>query len=186
MAILLVTILQQFQVCRVRVNWPKPVIAAYLQTYQFIGPLRSVSTYGLFAVMTTSRPEIIVEGSNDGLDWRAYEFKYKPGDLTRRPQFVAPHQPRLDWQMWFAALGRYEHNPWFINFCVRLLQGQPDVLGLLETNPFPDAPPRYIRALVYEYHFTDLATRRATGQWWRRELKGPYCPILSLRTEPAL
>ena len=88
--------------------------------------------------------------------------------------------------MWFAALGSYERNPWFLNFCVRLLQGQPEVLALLKTNPYPNAPPRYIRAFVYDYHFTDFATRRATGQWWRRELKGPYCPILSLKSEPGL
>ena len=180
-AILLVTVVQLLRTYRVRVKWPKLVVQAYLPTYQSIAPFRSVNTYGLFAIMTTMRPEIIVEGSDDGLTWRAYEFKYKPGDLARRPQFVAPHQPRLDWQMWFAALGSYERNPWFLNFCVRLLQGQPEVLALLKTNPFPNAPPRYIRAFVYDYHFTDFAMRRATGQWWRRELKGPYCPILSLR-----
>jgi hypothetical protein len=130
--------------------------------------------------MTTSRPEVIVEGSNDGVKWDAYEFKYKPGDLSRRPPFVAPHQPRLDWQMWFAALGDVRQNPWFANFCVRLLQGSPEVLALLERNPFPNAPPRYLRAVVCEYHFTDLATRRATGQWWRREWKGIYLPPISI------
>jgi hypothetical protein len=131
--------------------------------------------------MTTSRPEIIVEGSQDGETWLTYEFKYKPGDLKERPHFVEPHQPRLDWQMWFAALSSYENNPWFINFCVRLLQGSPEVLALLKINPFPDKPPRYIRAVVYDYHFTDFAERRAEGTWWQRELKGLYCPILSLR-----
>jgi hypothetical protein len=131
--------------------------------------------------MTPSRNEIVVEGSNDGLTWRPYEFKYKPGDLTQPPRFVEPFQPRLDWQMWFAALGEYRNNPWFIDFCIRLLQGSPQVLALLKEDPFPDAPPRYIRAMVYHYHFTDFAERRATGAWWRRELKGPYCPILSLR-----
>jgi hypothetical protein len=131
--------------------------------------------------MTTSRPEIIVEGSNDGEKWVAYEFKYKPGDVQQRPQFVAPHQPRLDWQMWFAALGTYEQNPWLLNFCARLLEGSPEVLSLLKRNPFPDAPPRYIRAVVYDYHFADFATRRQTGAWWRRELTGEYMPIVSLR-----
>jgi hypothetical protein len=131
--------------------------------------------------MTTSRPEIIVDGSQDGETWLPYEFKYKPGDLKERPHFVEPLQPRLDWQMWFAALSSYENNPWFINFCVRLLQGLPEVLSLLKTNPFPDKPPRYIRAVVYDYHFTDFAERRAEGTWWQRELKGLYCPILSLR-----
>jgi hypothetical protein len=130
--------------------------------------------------MTTARPEIIVEGSNDGQTWVPYEFKYKPDDLKRRPHFVAPHQPRLDWQMWFAALGNYQGNRWFINFCVRLLQGSPEVLRLLERNPFPGKPPRYIRAVVYDYHFTDRETHFQTGDWWRRESKGLYCPVLSV------
>jgi hypothetical protein len=151
---------------------------------QRLAPLRSFNGYGLFQVMTTSRPEIIVEGSNDGVNWQAYEFKYKPGDLKRRPRFVEPHQPRLDWQMWFAALGNYQQNPWFLNFCVRLLQGSPQVLALMDKNPFPDAPPKYIRAELYEYHFTDSAARRKTGEWWRRELLGNYLPAISLKTDP--
>ncbi|PYI80099.1 MAG: hypothetical protein DME26_22235 [Verrucomicrobia bacterium] len=143
-------------------------------------PFRSVNRYGLFAVMTTSRPEIIVEGSNDGQTWLPYEFKDKPGDLQRRPRFIAPHQPRLDWQMWFAALGDYRGNPWFINFCGRLLQGSPEVLRLLDRNPFSGKPPRYVRAVVYDYHFTNLEARHRTDDWWRREVKGLYCPVLSL------
>ncbi len=149
---------------------------------QRLAPLRSFNGYGLFQVMTTSRPEIVVEGSDDGVNWKAYEFKYKPGDLTRRPGFVEPHQPRLDWQMWFAALGNYQQNPWFLNFCARLLQGSPQVLALMEKNPFPNAPPKYIRAVVYDYHFTGNATRRKTGEWWRRELWGNYAPVMSLQT----
>ena len=131
------------------------------------------------AVMTTRRLEIVVEGSDDGVAWRAYEFRYKPGEVARRPPFVAPHQPRLDWQMWFAALGRVQQNPWFVHFMQRLLEGSPPVLRLLRHNPFPDAPPRYVRAVVYNYHFTEPDT--SNGQWWRREWKGEYCPALSLR-----
>ena len=152
-----------------------------LQVLRWVSPLRTVNSYGLFAVMTRTRPEIEVEGSDDGVTWRPYEFRWKPGDLKRRPAFVAPHQPRLDWQMWFAALGNYRGNPWFMNFLLRLLEGSPEVLGLLPENPFPDRPPRYIRAVLYEYHFTDPATRRKTGEWWRRERKGLYCPEISLR-----
>ena len=148
---------------------------------QWASPLRSVNSYGLFAVMTRTRPEIIVEGSNDGGTWLAYEFKWKPGDLKRRPAFAAPHQPRLDWQMWFAALGDYRDNPWFVGFLLRLLRGSPEVAALLDKNPFPDKPPRFIRAGLYQYHFTDIATRRATGEWWRRERTGVYCPEISLR-----
>ena len=78
---------------------------------RWLEPYRTFNSYGLFAVMTTERHEIIVEGSNDGVNWLPYEFKYKPGDVMKRPGFVAPYQPRLDWQMWFAALGDYQHNP---------------------------------------------------------------------------
>ena len=175
--VILFTLMQFSSMFRVPVPWPRPVLGLYA----WLSPFRSFSSYGLFAVMTTSRPEIIVEGSNDGINWQEYEFKYKPGDLKRRPRFVEPHQPRLDWQMWFAALGDYRQNPWFVNFCLRLLQGSPEVLGLLGRNPFPDTPPRYVRAILYEYHFTDFETRRKTGAWWRRELKGDYIPVISLR-----
>lgn len=147
-----------------------------------LGPLRSFNGYGLFRVMTTERPEIIVEGSRDGVNWEAYEFRYKPGDPYRRPPFVAPHQPRLDWQMWFAALGDVRSNPWFVNFLVRLLQGSPDVLALIEKNPFPGESPRYVRAVLYDYRFTRWSDR--TAAWWKREQKGLYCPPISLNKEP--
>lgn len=143
-------------------------------------PLRSTNGYGLFAIMTTSRLEISVQGSDDGTTWRTYPFKYKPGDVNRRPGFVAPYQPRLDWQMWFAALGTARGNPWFTNLCIRLLQGSPSVLSLLGPNPFPDHPPRYIRAIVYDYRFTTVAERRATGAWWTRTPAGEYLPAMSL------
>jgi predicted DCC family thiol-disulfide oxidoreductase YuxK len=146
----------------------------------WLAPFRSVNHYGLFAVMTTRRPEIILEGSDDGVTWRPYEFKYKPGDVKRRPAFIAPHQPRLDWQMWFAALGSYRENPWFVNLCVRLLQGSPEVLALLRTNPFPEAPPRFIRAELYDYHFTNFTERRQTGAWWSRRREREYLPSFSL------
>jgi lipase maturation factor 1 len=148
-------------------------------------PFGIVNTYGLFAVMTTSRQEIVVQGSNDGDNWLDYEFKFKPGDLKKAPRWVAPYQPRLDWQMWFAALSNYQSNSWFSNFMLRLLQGSPDVLGLLAKNPFPDAPPKYIRALVFDYSFTDAAKRRATGDWWARVPRGSYFPATALRTSPA-
>ena len=176
-AIAVVISLVQFSVLfRVHVAWPRPLLAIY----GWLEPFRSFNSYGLFTVMTTSRPEIIIEGSNDGVNWLAYEFKYKPGDVKRRPGFVEPHQPRLDWQMWFAALGDYRHNPWLVNFCLRLLQGSPPVLALLERNPFPRAPPLYIRAVAYDYRFTDVATRRSTGAWWRRGEKRAYLPAFSL------
>jgi lipase maturation factor 1 len=146
----------------------------FLDTYPI------VNHYGLFSVMTTTRLEIIVEGSRDGTAWLPYEFKFKPGDPKRAPPWVAPHQPRLDWQMWFAALGDYRHNGWFIGFLIRLLQGSPEVLGLLRHNPFGDTPPLYVRAVVYEYHFTTRPERRDAGSWWRREKRWWYCPVYSL------
>jgi lipase maturation factor 1 len=115
--------------------------------------------------------------------WRAYDFKYKVGKLEEAPPIVAPHQPRLDWQMWFAALDDVRQEPWFINFLARLLQGSPPVLDLLSTNPFPGLPPRYIRAKLFEYHFTSLDEKEKTGAWWKREEKGSYCPVLSSRGE---
>lgn len=159
-----------------RIPWPKPIVSVH----DWLAPFRTFNSYGLFAVMTTSRSEIIIEGSADRMTWQEYEFRYKPGDLKRRPPFVEPHQPRLDWQMWFAALSDYQHDPWIINFCVRLLQSSPEVLALLEKNPFPQTPPRYIRAKLYGYHFTNFHTRRQTGQWWQREPKGDYMPVLAL------
>jgi predicted DCC family thiol-disulfide oxidoreductase YuxK len=146
-----------------------------------VGPFQIANTYGLFAVMTTTRPEIVVEGSNDGTSWLPYEFRYKPGDLKRAPIWVQPHQPRLDWQMWFAALGSYQSDPWILNFLSRLLEGQPEVLRLLDRNPFPGGPPRYVRALVYEYRFATPEERRASGNWWEREFRKSYVPQVSLR-----
>ena len=160
-------------------DWPPlfPVV------YGYVEPFRSLNSYGLFRVMTRTRPEIVVEGSSDGVIWRPYEFKYKVGDLRRPPPIVAPHQPRLDWQMWFAALADVRQEPWFVNFLARLLQGSPSVLRLLEENPFPDTPPRYVRARLFQYHFTDIAEKNQTGAWWKREEEGLYCPVLSLRSE---
>ncbi|MFQ5451550.1 MAG: lipase maturation factor family protein [Nitrospinaceae bacterium] len=152
--------------------------------YQWIRPFYIVNGYGLFAVMTTKRREIIIEGSRDAQNWKSYEFKWKPGNLKMAPAFVAPHQPRLDWQMWFAALGSYRQNPWLINLMMRLLQGSPTVLGLLAHNPFPGHPPRFIRAVVYRYWFTDFPGWRADGSWWRREWRGLYTPVLQLPDSP--
>jgi predicted DCC family thiol-disulfide oxidoreductase YuxK/uncharacterized membrane protein YphA (DoxX/SURF4 family) len=175
-AIVAVTLHQVLGAMRDHQKWPAPVLALYA----WLEPFRSFNGYGLFAVMTQTRPEIIVEGSDDSRTWLPYDFKYKPGDLKRRPAFVAPYQPRLDWQMWFAALGSPRYNPWFVRFELRLLQNSPPVLALLQHNPFPNAPPKYVRAMLYEYRFTNRAERRATGDWWRRTFLRPYIAPLSL------
>ncbi|MCI0401066.1 MAG: lipase maturation factor family protein [Gammaproteobacteria bacterium] len=174
-----VIFISSFQLLSVLTRTPPPRFAAVVT--ELFAPFRIVNPYGLFAVMTTMRPEIIVEGSYDRTNWIEYEFEYKPGNVKRRPRWNIPHQPRLDWQMWFAALGDESQNPWFGNFLFRLLQNSPDVLNLLHANPFPEKPPTYIRALLYDYKFTDPATKRQNGQSWVRELEGMYFPTIQLR-----
>jgi hypothetical protein len=159
---------------------PLSLLGPLPRVYDAASPFRTVNSYGLFAVMTQERPEIVIQGSDDGADWRSYEFRDKPGDPMRKPPLVAPHQPRLDWQMWFAALDDYRGETWFLWFCQRLLEGSPPVEALLRTDPFPGKPPRYLRALLYRYHFTSAAERRATGAWWKREPLGLYAPVLTL------
>ena len=158
-----------------------PFLKPVDQVVRVIEPFRTINTYGLFSMMTTKRLEIIIQGSRDGQAWLDYEFKWKPGRLDRAPGWAAPHQPRLDWQMWFAALGEYRQNPWVLRFMARLLQNEKCVLDLLASNPFPDAPPQYIRAVVYDYHFTNFQVQRQTGAWWERELVGPYTPVVDLK-----
>jgi hypothetical protein len=161
-----------------RVLGSRALPAPALTVMEAVEPLRSFNTYGLFASMTTVRPEIIVEGSDDGVTWRPYEFRWKPGDPRRRPHFVQPHMPRLDWQMWFAALQGYQRTAWFAPFLDRLLANDPDVTGLLAPGPFADRAPRYVRAVLYRYEFATPAEHRA-GAWWRRELLGLYAPVRS-------
>jgi hypothetical protein len=151
----------------------------------YIEPLHLTSPYGLFAVMTTQRNEIVIEGSSDGVEWREYEFRYKPGRLSRRPPWNIPHQPRLDWQMWFAALDDPRRLRWFWLFLEELLHNEPAVTALLANNPFPDRPPLYVRAKLYDYTYSD-ASAKARGQWWERRLLGLYFPEVRLKAdEPA-
>ena len=148
---------------------------------QRVQPFDTFNSYGLFRVMTRTRNEIVIEGSNDGEQWLPYEFKWKPGDVNRRPGLVAPFQPRLDWQMWFAALGGFR-DEWFIRFLVKVKEGSPEVLGLLASNPFPDTPPRYLRATVYRYEFTTSDDH--TRAWWKRKLLGTLI-TLAPKSSPA-
>jgi hypothetical protein len=137
-----------------------------------VEPFMSINSYGLFQEMSLRRPELIIEGSDDKKTWLAYEFKWKPGDIYRRPQFCTPHMPRLDWQMWFAAMDADDrhYDYWLLQFLGKLQQGSPQVLKLMGNNPFPDHPPKYLRVLQYDYSFTTFAEHRATGAWWRRVL----------------
>jgi hypothetical protein len=152
-----------------------------------VTPLQSwplAGTYGLFSVMTTERREIVIEGSDDGEAWKAYEFRWKPGDPRRRPAFMAPYMPRADWQMWFAALGTWRQNPWLIQLCRRLLEGSPSVGKLFANDPFGGKPPKYLRLLFYEYRFAGPEARRQ-GLWWERTLIGAYAPAMTLKPSPS-
>jgi hypothetical protein len=140
--------------------------------------LHLVNTYGAFGSVGRERNEIIFEGSEDGVVWRAYEFPFKPGDPMRRPGLVAPYQPRLDWAIWFAAMSSPNQYPWTLHIIWKLLHNDPGMLSLLANNPFPDKPPRFIRAQLYRYKFAPPGN--AAGAWWDRELIGQWLPPISV------
>ncbi len=144
---------------------------------------RVANKYHVFPTMTTRRIELEIEGSPDGREWRPYRFNFKPQALDERPRFIIPHQPRLDWQMWFVTL-HPKYMPWFESFLYALLENSPTVTALLRDNPFPDEAPRYIRVLAWDYRFTDAEERAATGNWWRREYLGPFRPLPGVSRRP--
>jgi hypothetical protein len=143
-------------------------------------PFRIANRYGLFAVMTRGRFEIEFQGSNDGQTWTAYPFRHKPQELDKAPRIYAPYQPRLDWNLWFASLGEWHDNPLVLHTERRLLSNDADVLALFAANPFPQAPPRQVRAVLYQYWFTSTSEKREHGLWWRREFLGLYAPAIQL------
>ncbi len=145
-----------------------------------LDPFRIANRYGLFAVMTRGRYEIEFQGSNDGQNWTPYPFRYKPQDPSKAPGIYAPYQPRFDWNLWFASLGSWRDNPIVPSTEERLLSNSHDVLQLFAGNPFASAPPKQVRAVLWQYWFTTLAEKRSTGTWWRRELMGLYAPVLQL------
>lgn len=145
-----------------------------------LSPFHLVNHYGLFAVMTKKRYEIVVEGSGDGIIWKEYLFRYKPSEVTRRPRRISPFQPRLDWQMWFLPFDDFESEIWFHQFLYHLLKGTPEVLKLVRENPFPQHPPTYLRAMIYDYQFSTKEQKKQKGWWWERNLIGRFSPILSL------
>lgn len=164
--------------------WEKSEKLNFMLPYmRLLYPFRINNPYGLFAVMTKSRPEIILQGSNDGHHWQDYEFFHKPGNLKKMPTLVAPHQPRLDWQMWFAALEGFNENLWLQNVATRIFEQSPDVLALLKTNPFKGSAPHYLRFERYEYRFTNLSELRNSGSWWQREHLGSYGPTFTRDTD---
>ena len=141
-------------------------------------PFRIANRYGLFAVMTRGRYEIEFQGSDDGQNWKTYPFLYKPQDVDKAPRIYAPYQPRFDWNLWFASLGSWRDNLIVPSTEERLLAGSKNVLELFAGNPFPQAPPKQVRAMLWQYWFTSMAEKRATGNWWRRQLIGLYAPVL--------
>jgi hypothetical protein len=173
------TVIGLRQLCEA--TFPDRAPSAPLEARLGLAQFCLVNSYGLFREMTETRPEIVIEGSDDGQDWKPYEFSWKPGNLAQRPRLCEPHQPRLDWQMWFEAL-RFEQiqralgvvdlnemSVWFRSFLMRLATNEPDVIQLLATNPFPEKAPKFMRVVLYQYRFTDFDERRKTGDWWRRE-----------------
>jgi hypothetical protein len=142
-------------------------------------PFRIANQYGLFAVMTNGRYEIEFQGSNDGQNWTAYRFRNKPQALNEAPRIYAPYQPRFDWNLWFASLGDWRQDQIVPLTEQRLLENDNDVLALFKDNPFPQAPPRFVRAVLWQYWFTSREEKRATGNWWRRQYLGLYAPQLT-------
>ena len=168
-----------------------PVITNMLSRRQIMNTafnsLHLVGSYGAFGTITRTRYEIIVEGTDSAsltshTQWKEYQFKGKPGDPRYSPPQIAPYHLRLDWLMWFAAMGDYRQYPWFVHFLWQLLEGDRPTLGLLRVNPFPEKPPHYIRALLYEYRFTTPKEHRQNGAWWTRTAVGEYFPPVSLET----
>lgn len=167
--------------------WPvRNLLSPRQQMNRSFNPLHLVNTYGAFGSVTRLRHEIVIEGTRDHSPeghtrWREYGFPGKPGEVARLPRQFAPYHLRLDWQLWFAALSPAYARPWFDLLLERLLENDRATLRLLRDNPFPDVPPTHVRALLYRYRFTTWRERRATGDWWHRELVGEYRAPVSLR-----
>jgi hypothetical protein len=176
-AIALTWIFYATTVLMVRMFWqqvPLPTAPAAV-----LEPFRIANQYGLFAVMTPHRYEIEFQGSNDGQSWTAYAFRYKPQDVHERPRIYAPYQPRFDWNLWFASLGGWLQNPIVPRTEELLLENDRDVLGLFRANPFGASPPKYIRAVLWQYWFSTPGEKRQQGIWWTRQYLGTYAPTLA-------
>lgn len=146
---------------------------------RLLGPFRIANAYGLFAVMTPARYEIEFQGSDDGKTWVPYQFQYKPQNIFERPGVYAPYQPRFDWNLWFASLVPWRESPWVVLVEERLLEGSPTVMSLFRGDPFRGKPPAMVRTILWQYWFTDLATKNSTGAWWRRQELGAFSPMAS-------
>jgi hypothetical protein len=152
--------------------------SAWSRPFRLLDPFRIANAYGLFAVMTEARYEIEFQGSRDGVTWIPYPFRYKPQDLREAPGIYAPYQPRFEWNLWFASLGPWQQSSWVVSAQRRLLEGSPPVLRLFRNDPFHGKPPALVRTMLYQYWFTDMATKRTTGAWWRRREIGPFTGVV--------
>ncbi|MGH7604746.1 MAG: lipase maturation factor family protein [Gemmatimonadaceae bacterium] len=153
---------------------------------RLLEPFRIANAYGLFAVMTPARYEIEFQGSSDGNTWIAYPFRYKPQNIMERPGIYAPYQPRFEWNLWFASLRPWQENPWVVLAEERILEGSPSVLALFRNDPFRGRPPSMVRTVLYQYWFTDIDTKRATGAWWRRQELGAFSPVASRQPDGSI
>ena len=176
-AIMFVWILYSTTALMLWMIWPRAPLPS--TPVAMLQPFRIADRYGLFARMTRGRYEIEFQGSNDGENWTAYRFRFKPQSPFEAPRIYAPYQPRFDWNLWFASFGEWRSNPIVPRTEERLLENDADVLALFASNPFPQQPPKQVRAVLWQYWFTSMQEKRSTGQWWRRELLGDYAPTLA-------
>ncbi|MGH9741445.1 MAG: lipase maturation factor family protein, partial [Candidatus Acidiferrum sp.] len=170
-----------FYATTVQMIWMISPVPLPTTPISLLDPFRVANRYGLFAMMTRGRYEIEFQGSNDGKTWIAYPFRHKPQELDKAPGIYAPYQPRFDWNLWFASLGEWRDNPMVLRTERRLLSNDPEVLALFASNPFPNAPPREVRAVIWQYWFTSMAEKREHGLWWRRKFLGLYAPAIELQ-----
>jgi hypothetical protein len=162
----------------VEMFWPSAPLPSL--PIAMLDPFRIANTYGLFAVMTPDRYEIEFQGSDDGVNWVAYPFRYKPQNVAVAPGIYAPYQPRFDWNLWFASLGTWQQNMWVVRTEELLLENDKDVLSLFAGDPFAKAPPKYVRAVLWQYWFSTPEQKRTQGVWWTRKLLGGYAPTVEL------
>jgi len=161
----------------IRIPWPEAPLPT--EPVTALEPLRIANEYGLFAVMTRGRYEVEFQGSSDGQNWTPYLFRYKPQAVDQAPGIYAPYQPRFEWNLWFASLGDWQQSDFVAATEERLLTDDADVLALFRGNPFAQSPPKFVRAVLYQYWFTSMDEKRRTGNWWKRNLMGLYAPVLT-------
>jgi len=167
-----------FYATTVQLLWMFSTVPFPTTPVELLDPFRVANRYGLFGIMTRGRYEIEFQGSDDGMTWIAYPFRFKPQDVTKPPGIYAPYQPRFDWNLWFASLGTWREYPIVARTEVSLLSNNTDVLGLFARNPFSQHPPKQVRAVLWQYWFTSMLEKRQTGQWWRRDFRGLYAPTI--------